>query len=171
MMRAIKQRAEALRTIARLLPAAEVEAQRDGRSEPAAEDLVLAALALPDGAARRALASVGCDPDELRAALAMQHADALRATDVTGDVDGDALPEPAEPAGVYRSTGSAQELFQEATRRHREAGAPFTSAWLLLVGVEREKGPLARAFVALGLDRDDVARAAASEIHHLETGS
>ena len=164
MIRSIRRRAEAVRTIGRLLPAAEKEAQRDGRSEPAAEDLVLAALALPDGAARRVLAAVGCGPDDLRAALAGQHADALRAMGIVGEVGEGQLPPPATPAGIYRSTGSAQELFQEVTRRQRKAGRPLTSAWFLLVGAEREQGSLARAFAALGLDRADVVRAAESEI-------
>lgn len=164
MIRSMRRRAEALRTITRLLPAAEEEAQRDGRSEAAAEDLVLAALALPDGAARRALASVGSGPEELRAALADQHADALRRIGIEGGVHDHEIPPPAAPAGVYRSTGSAQELFQEVTRRQREAGTPLTSAWFLLVGAERETGPLARALAALDLDRQGLVRAAASEI-------
>ena len=164
MIQWFRTRNQSIRIVTQVLRAAERESQRDGRQEPAAEDLVLAALELPDGTAQRALATVGCDAEGLRNALAAQHANALSTTGISGDVPDNAVPPLAAPRGVYRSAGSAQELFQEVTRRQRQAGSPLTSAWFLLVGAERVKGPLARALAELDLSRTDVVRAAKAEI-------
>jgi hypothetical protein len=57
-----------MRTIKTLMTGAEAEALEAGESVPGAEHLLLSALALPDGSARRAFERVGADPDELRAA-------------------------------------------------------------------------------------------------------
>ena len=79
------------RTIKQLLEGAEAEATRAGEPQPGAEHLLLAALDLPDGSARRAFAAAGADPDALRDAIAAQrHGTAARALAALG-VDRDAL--------------------------------------------------------------------------------
>ena len=57
-----------VRTIAALCTGAEAEARRDGQCLPGAEHLLLSALALPDGSARRSFERVGAQPDGLRTA-------------------------------------------------------------------------------------------------------
>jgi ClpA/ClpB-like protein len=49
---------------------------------PGAEHLLLAALELPDGTARRAFERVGADPNALRQAIEEQHAEALCAVGI-----------------------------------------------------------------------------------------
>src|SRR5687767_10675111 len=73
----LTKRVRDVRTINMLLTGAEAEARRAGESLPGAEHLLLSAIALPDGSARRAFERVGADPDRLQAAIAAQHADAL----------------------------------------------------------------------------------------------
>ena len=118
-MRLIKTRFTDMRTIRTLLEGAEAEAGRAGESTPGAEHLLLAALELPDGTARRAFERVGADPSALRQAIEEQHADALRAVGIDADAE-PAVPVAPSTNGVYRSSGSAQSAFQAAGKLARE---------------------------------------------------
>ena len=62
-----------------LFPAADAIAEADGEDTAGAEHLLLAALDLDTGSARRAFERVGADPDQFRVAVREQHADAVRA--------------------------------------------------------------------------------------------
>lgn len=154
-------------TMNALLPAAERIARSQGEQEPAAEHLLLAALDLPDGAARRAFAAAGVDADQLAGAVAAVHSDALTSVGISVDAGAldDALPEPAAPQGVYRSTASAQQLFQRATALSKARKQPLESADVLLAATELEHGVVPRAFAKLGVTRDDLAAAATAELH------
>ncbi|MBJ7457247.1 MAG: peptidase, partial [Thermoleophilia bacterium] len=68
-----------IQTLSALLRSAEADALATGEELPGAEHLLLAALDLEDGTARRAFTAVGADAAGLRDAIAGQHADALRA--------------------------------------------------------------------------------------------
>ncbi|MEZ5102114.1 MAG: Clp protease N-terminal domain-containing protein [Thermoleophilia bacterium] len=99
----------------RLLEAAEAVARRDGAEQPGPEHLLLAALDLPDGSARRAL---GLDPAE------------------------DPGPQPLPPRrrpGTTRSAANAQRLFQAATRRCHADRVPLAGAHVLLARRSRSK--------------------------------
>lgn len=149
-----------------LLPAAERIAQARGEQEPAAEHLLLAALDLPDGRARRAFAAAGVDAGQLAAAVAAVHSDALTSVGISVDAAAldDALPEPAAPQGVYRSTASAQQLFQRATALSKARRQPLTSADVLLAATELEHGVVPRTFAKLGVSSADLAAAATTEL-------
>jgi ATP-dependent Clp protease ATP-binding subunit ClpA len=82
-MRLIKTRFSDMRMIRTLLEGAEAEAGRAGESMPGAEHLLLAALDLPDGTARRAFERVGADPSALRQAIEARRG-AARARDRRG---------------------------------------------------------------------------------------
>lgn len=153
-------------TMNALLPAAERLAHAQGEAEPAAEHLLLAALDLPDGAARRAIAAVGADPDQLAPAIAATHAEALAAVGVVVDVEAldAAVPPAAEPRGAYRSTASAQQLFQRATALATSAKQPLRSAHVLLAATELEHGVVPRSLARLGVSRAALAAAAATEL-------
>ena len=58
-----------MRTIEQLLTRAEGEARSGGERLPGPEHLLLAAAALPDGSAARALERAGVDPQQLRPAI------------------------------------------------------------------------------------------------------
>lgn len=154
-----------MRTMRRLLEAAEAEARAAGVEQPGAEHLVLAALALPDGSARRVLERAGGDPDDYRAALDRQHAEALRAVGL--DPAEDPGPQPLPPGRrprTMRSSANAQRLFQAATRRCRADRAPLAGAHVLLALADMEHGTATRALAEAGVDRDGLRRAALAEL-------
>ena len=152
-----------MRTIRMLLEGAEAEANRAGESMPAAEHLLLAALELPDGTARRAFERVGADPGALRQAIEDQHAEALRAIGI--DADTAELAEPTAPLanGVYRSSGSAQSAFQAAGTLARKTRSQLVGAHVVLAIADMEHGTAVRALRARGIDIDALAAAAREE--------
>lgn len=153
-----------MRTIRMLLEGAEAEANRAGESMPGAEHLLLAALDLPDGTARRAFERVGADPGALRQAIEDQHAEALRAV----GIDADAGTEPAGSVaprtnGVHRSSGSAQSAFQAAGKLARKTRTQLVGAHVLLAITDVEHGTAIRAVRRLGIDVPALAAAAREE--------
>lgn len=157
-----------MRTIKRLLTAAEATARELGEEQPGAEHLLLAALELPDGSARRAFARAGVEPEGVRTALARAEADALVSVGIAPDearalAAGEPLDAPA--TGVYRSQPSAREAFQAATalvRSHRPAA--LKGAHVVAGVASMERGRVASALAALGVDRETLRAAAIDEI-------
>ena len=150
-------------TIKQLLEGAERLAQQSGESLPGAE-LLLSALTLPDGTARRAFERLGVDPDGLPSAIAAQHDDALRAVGIEVDAKGLDAPAP-EARGVYLSTPSAQTTFKRAVEL---SGKPkprrLRGAHVVLAVTEMERGTVARALSRMGVDREELAAAARDEL-------
>jgi ATP-dependent Clp protease ATP-binding subunit ClpA len=158
-MRLIKTRFSDMRTISTLLEGAEAEAARAGGSMPGAEHLLLAALDLPDGTARRAF-----EPGALRQAIEEQHAEALRAVGIDSDAGAEDAVSVAPPTmGVYRSSGSAQGAFQAAGKLARETRSQFVGAHVVLAITGMEHGTAIRAVRSLGIDVDALAAAAREE--------
>ena len=158
-----------IRTINRLLTGAEAEANKAGETMPGAEHLLLSALALPDGSARRAFERLGADPDELRSAIASQYADALRAIGIE-PVSDDAL-NAAAGAGVtsgksvFRSTASAQTVFRAAVDLAKtERPSRLVGAHVVAAVARMEHGTAARALRVMRIDRHALAAAAAQEL-------
>jgi ATP-dependent Clp protease ATP-binding subunit ClpA len=153
------------RTIKALLGGAERVARDSGEELPGAEHLLLSALALPDGTARRAFSHLDIDPDGLPAAIAAQHVQALRAVGI--DAGGVAtLHEPAPPArGVFNATPSAQSVFRRAVEL---SGTPkprrLLGAHVVLAVTEMEHGTAVRALRGMGVDRARLADAARDEV-------
>ena len=150
-------------TIKQLLEGAERLAQQSGESLPGAEHLLLSALALPDGTARRAFERLGVDPDGLPSAIASQHDEALRAVGIKVDAE---LHAPApERRGVYLSSASAQTTFKRAVEL---SGKPkprrLRGAHVVLAVTEMEHGTVARALDRLGVAREELAAAARQEL-------
>jgi ATP-dependent Clp protease ATP-binding subunit ClpA len=161
-MRLIKTRISDMRTIRTLLEGAEVEANRAGESVPGAEHLLLAALDLPDGTARRAFDRVGADPSALRQAIEEQHAEALGAIGIDADAE-PAVPVAPSTNDVYRSSGSAQSAFQAAGKLARKSGSQLVGAHVVLAITGMEHGTAIRAVRSLGIDIDALAAAAREE--------
>ena len=151
-------------TIKQLLEGAERLAQQSGESLPGAEHLLLSALALPDGTARRAFERLGVDPAGLPSAIAAQHDDALRAVGIGVDAKDLGTPAP-EARGFYLSTPSAQTAFKRAVEL---SGKPkprrLRSAHVVLALTEMEHGTVARALKRMGVDRRRLADAARQEL-------
>ena len=158
-----------IRTISRLLTGAEAEANKAGETMPGAEHLLLSALALPDGSARRAFERLGADPDELRSAIASQYADALRAIGIE-PVSDDALDAAAgagvaSAKGVFRSTASAQAVFRAAVDLAKtERPSRLVGAHVVAAVARMEHGTAARALRAMRIDRHALAVAAQQEL-------
>jgi ATP-dependent Clp protease ATP-binding subunit ClpA len=158
-----------IRTINKLLSGAEAQAHQAGESAPGAEHLLLSALALPDGSARRAFERAGADPDQLRAAIAAQHADALRAIGIEPPDDAalDAAVASNTPAatGVFRSNASARSAFQAASRMARsKRSSRLLGAHVVAAVAQMEHGTATRALAVMGIDRATLAAAALEEI-------
>jgi ATP-dependent Clp protease ATP-binding subunit ClpA len=158
-----------MRTIKELLTGAEAEARRAGEAQPGAEHVLLSALALPDGSARRAFERVGADPNDVREAIAGQYADALRSIGVE-PVDDETLDPPVAESGrvgggVFRSSATAQSVFQEASKMARaEKGSQFAGAHVVAAVAQMEHGTAARALRRMGIDREELEAAARQEV-------
>ena len=156
-----------VRTIKRLLTGAEAEARQAGESVPGAEHLLLAALALPDGSARRAFERLGADPNQLRAAIAAAHAEALRAVGIEPPnedaLDAEAGQDTKGPTGVFRSNASAQSAFRAAGQLARSEKSQLVGAHIVAAVAEMEHGTAARALTVMGIDRATLAAAAHQE--------
>lgn len=156
-----------VRTIKMLLTGAEAEARQAGESLPGAEHLLLSALALPDGSARRAFERLDADPNQLRPAIAAAHAEALRAIGIEPP-DDDALDaavggDSTAPTGVFRSKASAQSAFRAAGRLARGEKSQLVGAHIVAAVAEIEHGTAARALTVMGIDRAALAAAAHEE--------
>ncbi len=160
-----------LATMNTLFPAAERIARDDGVEQPGAEHLLLAALDLDD-IATNALSAFDVDEVDLRAAIVVQHDEALRAIGVIADDNAitAALPTSGRPSGPYRSQGSLQTAFQHAVELAKRDSAPLNSGYLLLAVTDAEHGTVERALRHLGVDpaqlRDRTRQLLARESQH-----
>lgn len=165
----LTKRVRDVRTINKLLTGAEAEARRAGESLTGAEHLLLSAIALPDGSARRVFERVGADPDRLQAAIAAQHADALRGIGIQPP-DDSALDiaigsETPAPTGAFRSNASARDAFQEASKMARSEGSSgLVGAHVVAAVAQMEHGTASRALREMGVDRASLVDAAREEI-------
>jgi ATP-dependent Clp protease ATP-binding subunit ClpA len=157
-----------VRTIKKLLSGAEIEAQQAGESLPGAEHLLLSALALPDGSARRVFERVGADADQLRTAIAAQHADALRAIGIEppddAALDAAVGSDTPSPTGAFRSNASARSAFQAASKMARsDKPSRLIGAHVVAAVAQMEHGTATRALTVMGIDRAALAAAARDE--------
>jgi hypothetical protein len=149
-----------IRTMNALFSAAERESRAAGDDLPGPEHLVLAALGLPDGTARRAFDAAGLSETAYRAAIDTVHANALS----TGGVTPPTPPAP-RPRGAFRLTGPGQQVFHAAvaaTKRGRRV--PLRGAHILLAACDLAQGPFPRALAELGAVPRDVAEAARAQL-------
>lgn len=162
----IKRAGTDVRVINALCTGAEAEAGRDGQSLPGAEHLLLAALALPEGSARRAFERVGVDPDGLSRAIAARHAEALEAVGIAADAESDV--EIATPGrGAFRATASFDGAFRAAGELARSGAVPFVGAHVVVAVSRLEHGTAPRALRAMGVDLPALRAAAHAEIDAL----
>ena len=159
-----KNRFRDMRTIRTLLEGAEAEAGSAGEDVPGAEHLLLAALDLDDGTARRTFERIGADPNALRQAIEEQHAEALRAVGIDANAGTESAVSVApRRKGVYRSGGTAQSAFQAAGKLARKTGSQLVGAHVVLAITDMEHGTAIRAVRRLGIDKDALAAAAREE--------
>ena len=152
-----------IRIMNQLFPAAEEAASADGVEAAGAEYLVIAALDLPDGTARRAFERVGADPDQYRQAIRDHHRDALRAIGMDG-LDDDILdrhiPDPVTPRGPLKNAPSADRLFRAVVDQVRADRSQLYGAYVVLAAARSDKGTARGAIERMGIDPDELATAA-----------
>jgi len=158
-----------------LFPGAELEARRMGDKMPGAEHLVLAALELPEGSARRSFERVGADPGAFQVAIVAQHdaarRDAARRAaldEPRADASDEDASEPAQILMPTRTSLTAQAVFKEVVGLVRNEKSPLYGAYVLMVAARMENEKTARALRAIGVDPAALADAARAEIDALE---
>ncbi|AEV84299.1 Clp protease ATP-binding protein [Actinoplanes sp. SE50] len=150
-----------MRTIKKLLTAAESEARRAGDELPGPEHLLLAAFDLPDDTARRAFERAGADPAGFRAAIDDTHQRAMHDVGVQVAGPDRPLPEAAPATGPYRLTAPGQEVFQAAVRLAKAgSGSPLRGAHVVAAIGGQQRGTVARALRTLGVERAALTAAA-----------
>ncbi|WP_369138515.1 Clp protease N-terminal domain-containing protein [Modestobacter versicolor] len=154
-----------MRTIKALMTGAEAEARSRGEQVPGPEHLLLAATALPDGTAARALRQVGVDAEQLRQAIDRVHADALAPLGIGADPLAGAAADLRGPAtGPLRSTPQAQQVFQEAVALSKSTRpSRLRGAHVVVAASRLDAGTLPRALAGLGVDRAGLRAAASAE--------
>lgn len=166
--------AEDIRTMGVLFPAVEAAALADGENTAGAEYLVIAALDLQDGSARRAFERAGGDPDAFRVAVQDQHADALRGVGIqpiNGEMLDQHLPTPVPAKGPVKTAPSAHKLFRKIVKKVRKERSQLYGAYFVLAAAETEHGTTARAIRHMGIEPATLAQAARTEIDLLRNPS
>ncbi|KAF0813437.1 hypothetical protein IGB42_01788 [Andreprevotia sp. IGB-42] len=167
MLRRLTQRISDMRTIKVLCTDAEKHANAAGQTEPGLEHFVLAALALPDGSARRAFERIGADPAQFTAAIARQYADALNSIGIAAsplDTQGDTAAI-APGKGPYQAKPAVQSLMQQlASRPGSHAAEPLLGAHVIAVAAAARFGVAPRALKAMGIDLQALINATQDEL-------
>jgi len=158
-----------IKTMNALFPAAEREAIAMGESEPGPEHLILAALDLPDGSAARAFLRIGADPLGFEKAVASQHEQALRSVGIAApDEDlSDSIPVSIKRRGLFRSKGSAQQVFGRVVKLVRKERSQLYGAYIVMVASEMEAGTVVGALGHMGVEPLALAAAARQELDTL----
>lgn len=155
-------------TLNKLCKTAEDLAREHGRTRPASEHFVLAALELPDGTAQEAFKRLSLAKSGFIAAVEAQRASALAAVGVT------AIPLPTATSvqellppkdKLYQAEPSGQSLVQRlAESRHARRGRMLLGADVLLAAAQEVNSSAGRAFQELGIGGPQLANAASSAI-------
>lgn len=162
-----RSRIEDIRIMNRLFPAADAIAEADGDDTAGAEHLLIAALDLDTGSARRAFERVGADPDQFRVAVREQHADAVRAVGMrpmSDDMLDRHIPPPTPDNRPHRGSPSSHELFRSVVKLVRRERSQLHGAYFVLVAAQTERGTTARALRHMNIEPTELAAAARTEI-------
>lgn len=163
----IRRRLKDIDILRRVLLNAEACARAEGGTEPGSEHLIMAALALPDGTARRAFQRIGADPVRFAPSVTQQYADALARMGLDAGAHLIASPElssrsPAE--GVFKSKPSAQALIRRVARdRPFGSPKPLLGVDILLAALASDVGTVARALAVMGIEPGRLADACRQE--------
>ncbi|AMC36828.1 Clp protease N-terminal domain-containing protein [Janthinobacterium sp. B9-8] len=166
MLGKIKQKICDMGTVKTLCLEAEKYANANGQKEPGAEHFFLAALALPDGTARKAFERIHIDPNGFQAAINQQYQDALRNVGIEPHFAFSQDTVAVLPStGVYKAQFSAQSLMQELARQRKaEPGMPLLSAHVIMALGSAQYGIAMRALKVMGVDMQMLIESAAAEI-------
>ena len=160
-----KTRLDDVRTIHSLMTGAETAARAAGEDRPGAEHLLLSALALADGSARRCFQQLGAEADDFEPAVSAVHDEALRSVGVEPWPEDVLDVEPPRSRGVFRMNASGRAAFDTAGRLARaDERSPLQGAHIVAAVAQMEHGTAARALRHMGIDRAALLDAARAEI-------
>ncbi len=163
MLKRILLRFQDIKTLGKLIPGAEQQAQTMGEEKPGAEHFVLSALDLEDGTAKRVFDRFGINANQFKAAVKTQYDEALHTLGIHAP---DLEPEPIRSDKILLdSSPSGQSLMQslyQLASKHK--AIPLQSAHVIAVAADIDNGVVPRAFKVLGIDRTALAKAAREEI-------
>ncbi|MCG7874365.1 MAG: hypothetical protein JAZ11_19990 [Candidatus Thiodiazotropha lotti] len=154
-----------MKTIAKLIPGADKEANMMGEEKPGAEHFVLSALDLEDGTARRTLDRFEIDSRKFRDAIKAQYEEALSSIGIS-QKSTDFESEPIEADRViHDSKPSGQDLMKSLyALKQEEKGRPLLGAHVIIVASAIEHGVVPRALRILGVDRTLLKKVAKEEL-------
>lgn len=151
-----------IRTMNRLFPAADVAARSAGVPVACAEHLIIAALDLPDGTARRAFIRAGVNPDDFTRIINDMHA--------SSEGNGGSVGPEVKGRGPLKTEESAQRVFKQVVDMVRTERTQLYGAYLILVSAETGEPTPCSAFEAMGVTPDQMAVAARAEIDEMVNG-
>lgn len=154
-----------MKTIGKLIPGAEEQANLMGEEKPGAEHFVLSALNLEDGTAKRAFERFGIDSDQFKKAIKTQYDEALSSVGIRGQAT-EFEPEPIKSDKILLdSHPSGQKLMKSLYALKKEdSDRPLQGAHVIIVAASIEHGVVPRAFKVLGIDGKSLANAARDEL-------
>jgi ATP-dependent Clp protease ATP-binding subunit ClpA len=165
MIKRILLRFRDMKTIGKLIPGADKEANMLGEEKAGAEHFVLSALNLVDGTAKRIFERFGIDSGKFRDAIKTQYSEALSSVGVSQEAS-EIDPEPiASDKMFHDSQPSGQNLMKSIYALKKEdKERPLLGAHVIIVAAAIEYGVVPRVFRVLGVDRKLLAKAAREEL-------
>lgn len=153
MFRRLRLRIQDMRTLSKLITAADKLANELGENEPGAEHFLLSALQLPDGTAWRVFERLGADPDDFQMAITKQYVDALNLLGIKASIIED-KPEPVTADRIlHNSKPSGQLLIKQLYElKKQDKDRPLLSAHIIQVIAKMKHGVAARSLQVMGID-------------------
>ncbi|MGV2871378.1 Clp protease N-terminal domain-containing protein [Colwellia sp. E150_009] len=154
-----------IKTLGKLIPGAEKQANIMGEEKPGAEHFVLSALCLEDGTAKRALAKFGVDANIFKNAITAQYKEALTKIGLCDDAFDTKLEPIKSNRTILKSKPSGQYLINSLYELKKvDKSHHLQSAHVLIAAATIEYGVVTRAFEHLGIDRELLSKAAKDEL-------
>ncbi|MES9862986.1 MAG: Clp protease N-terminal domain-containing protein [Candidatus Thiodiazotropha sp. 4PDIVS1] len=147
MFKRILLRFHDMKTIGKLIPGADKEANMVGEEKPGAEHFILAALNLEDGTAKRTFERFEIDSEKFREAIKKQYEEALSSFFISQDtIETD--PEPIVSSEIFHdSQPSGQDLMKSLYALKKEdKDHPLLGAHVLIAAAAIEHGVVPRVF-------------------------
>lgn len=165
MFKRLKLRFQDMRTLAKLIPGAELEARKMGEEKPGAEHYLLSALNLPDGTAKKVFERIGATPEAFKLAIQQQYMDALNNIGIESTIM-ETSPAPVMSSSkIHSSQPSGQAVMKALYElKNHDKDHPLLGAHIINVIANMEHGVAVRAFKKLGLDRGEILSAVEQEL-------
>lgn len=165
MFKRLLLRFQDMKTIGKLIPGADEQANLMGEEKPGAEHFVLSALTLEDCTAKRVFDKFGIDSKKFQDAIKSQYSEALSSIGVSGQAT-EVEPESIETDRIiHESQPSGQDLMKSLYALKKEdKERPLLGAHVIIAAASIEHGVVPRAFKVLGVDRELLSKTAREEL-------